>query len=60
MVGLGEGSMSGVPVKKEGSCEADKKSVDLDTLTLMSMAFPWQDAFRVTWLTFCLITSDRV
>lgn len=39
MVGLGEGSMSGVPVKKEGSYEADKKSVDLDILTLMSMAF---------------------
>lgn len=61
MVGLGEESMSGVPVKKEGSYEADKKSVDLlHILTLMSMAFPWQDAFRVTWLTFCLITSDKV
>lgn len=61
MVGLEEESMSGVPAKKEGSSEVDEKSVDLQhMLTLLSMTFPCQDPFRMTWLTFCLTTSDKV
>lgn len=61
MVGLGEESMSGVPAKKESSYEVDEKSVDLlHMLTLMSMAFPCQEPFRMTQLIFCLIASDKV
>lgn len=61
MVGLEEESMSGVPTKKEGSYEVDEKSVDFQHMvTLMSVAFPCQGPFRMTQLTFCLITSDKV